>query len=792
MLTGDQAVPSSSQESLPDADGSQILHPNHSAVPDLKLIHRFTIRDYDRNETSCDRVQLLLGKESSPFMFKCTLIGTWVTTNLLVGDIVNVFSNQFTSDEGFLISDTAGFIVVNPDNLISCTSVASTLFCTRKAWLNEKFKGWGTGNKIMLIGTLVHELLQTCCLKQLHRKDEIEQQMKELLTGIGILQSAYLNEMTEQELAGEVRKYIPWIVQWMDKYVVKEAGELHDDARMKLKILKFVDIEDNIWCHYNGTKGKVDFTVEVRIYDNKNFTSRKAVLPMELKTGKSSFSAEHVAQATLYSMMMHDRQFGECDSALLLYLKDGPKLKLVSPSDPTRIALIQRRNDHEYFTRQDVVGPDFKDSSHLCSKCDHLLDCSLMARNFEPDKLEAASQMPILCDGATEHLSQDEVSFFGQWVQKLYDHRNGPNIGNDFWNQTAEQREEQGLSLAGMRIIRSKKFTYTFARSEKYDSRRDVSLVIKDWNVRERVAISLDPNPGDKRDMVAVLTGFIEKLEDGEVTCTFDKSLQKSLERNVFRIDRLARSTTAFLSNFNSLLRLMSQTDASASSLRRSVIGKQTSPPTPIHRSTAIVVQQTVRGVDKKIKEAIVSALTCGHFSLFQYSSESESLLHQFLLKLSQIESAVGKSVLIVAPSTTSVDNLLKFFKSQDFSFLRLIRSSQDGELNQYCEDKRLEGCNSVSKMRKIYDSEHVVACTISGIISHPYFELRKSNFEFGIVLDADQPLLTQSLAPLFRCNRFLLIRNKDRDVGADNLFSHLAGEKNVFDFTVDIKVETN
>lgn len=555
MLTGcDQAVPSS-QESLPDVTGSQNFH-SHVPVPDLKLIHRFTITDIDRDETSQNTVLLLLGKEASPFLFKCTLTGTWVTTNLELGEIVNVFSNQFTADDGFIISDTAGFVVVNPDNLISCTSVASTLFCTRKAWLSEKFKG--TGNKVMLIGTLVHELLQECCLKKLHREDQIKTQMKEQLTGPGMLQSAYLTGMTESELEREVVKYVPWIVQWLDKYVVKEAGELHDNYRKKLKVLKFVDIEDNIWCHYNGTKGKVDFTVEVRLYDNKSFTSRKAVLPMELKTGKSSFSAEHVAQATLYSMMMHNRQFGECDSALLLYLKDGPKLKLVSPSDPSRIALIQRRNDHEYFTRQDVLGPDFKDSSHSCSSCDHLLDCSLMARNFEEEKLAATSQMPLLTASATMHLSHDEISFFGQWIKKLYDHRNRPNISNDFWNQTAEQREEQGLSLAGMRIIRSKKFTYTFARSESYDCSRDVSAVIKDWNVRERVAISLDPNPGDRRDMVAILTGFIEKLDNGEVTCTFDKSLQQSLERNVFRIDRLARSTSAFLSNFSSLLRLMS------------------------------------------------------------------------------------------------------------------------------------------------------------------------------------------------------------------------------------------
>ena len=50
--------------------------------------------------------------------------------------------------------------MVNPDYLISGTSVVAGVFCRRKAVLNERFKGFDAGNKVMLIGTLVHELFQ--------------------------------------------------------------------------------------------------------------------------------------------------------------------------------------------------------------------------------------------------------------------------------------------------------------------------------------------------------------------------------------------------------------------------------------------------------------------------------------------------------------------------------------------------------------------------------------------------------------------------------------------------------
>ena len=53
-----------------------------------------------------------------------------------------------------------GLLVVNPDMLVSGTSIVSTLFCMRKAVLNERFKGQDGPSRSMLIGTLVHELLQ--------------------------------------------------------------------------------------------------------------------------------------------------------------------------------------------------------------------------------------------------------------------------------------------------------------------------------------------------------------------------------------------------------------------------------------------------------------------------------------------------------------------------------------------------------------------------------------------------------------------------------------------------------
>ena len=44
------------------------------------------------------------------------------------------------ANKDWVIDDMNGLVVVNPDLLISGTSIVSTLFCMRKAVLNERFK----------------------------------------------------------------------------------------------------------------------------------------------------------------------------------------------------------------------------------------------------------------------------------------------------------------------------------------------------------------------------------------------------------------------------------------------------------------------------------------------------------------------------------------------------------------------------------------------------------------------------------------------------------------------------
>lgn len=74
------------------------------------------------------------------------------------GDTIHILNPK--KGDRTVIDNDSGFLVVNPDFLVSSTAVVSTLFCMRKAVLNHILPQWSPGNKIMMIGSLVHEVFQ--------------------------------------------------------------------------------------------------------------------------------------------------------------------------------------------------------------------------------------------------------------------------------------------------------------------------------------------------------------------------------------------------------------------------------------------------------------------------------------------------------------------------------------------------------------------------------------------------------------------------------------------------------
>jgi len=121
-------------------------HEKPGAPPLVASFGRHIVREVHRRLTVLD---LSLSPEKGGKGSKddgeevcCSLRGTWTNTAVSVGDVINVLAGYDAEADAYVVDDAGGAIVVDPDRLVSGTSVVSALFCMRKAVLAEKFKGY--------------------------------------------------------------------------------------------------------------------------------------------------------------------------------------------------------------------------------------------------------------------------------------------------------------------------------------------------------------------------------------------------------------------------------------------------------------------------------------------------------------------------------------------------------------------------------------------------------------------------------------------------------------------------
>ena len=234
------------------------------------------------------------------------LANSWAATPLVKGDILHLDCQWDAAGYGVL-DDTAGLLTLNPDTLLSGTSVVSALFCTRKAVLAERFKGVEGGNRVMLVGTVVHELLQEVLRQGKRSRHEILRLLDIILVTPRMMSDLCMLGLTEQDMRREVEPFVGHIQYFVRKFILGETlakPEVEDSdkaGRKKVereqwrgRLVEIRDIEENFWSPRLGIKGKIDLTVET-----EDERGRRTVRPLELKTGKPSYSTSHMGQASL-------------------------------------------------------------------------------------------------------------------------------------------------------------------------------------------------------------------------------------------------------------------------------------------------------------------------------------------------------------------------------------------------------------------------------------------------------------------------------------------------------------
>ncbi|XP_042242042.1 DNA replication ATP-dependent helicase/nuclease DNA2-like, partial [Homarus americanus] len=303
-------------------------------------------------------------------------------------------------------------------------------------------------------------------------------------------------------------------------------------------------------------------------------------MPLELKTGKSSFSAEHRGQVTLYSMMSADRR-QDPRAGLLLYLKDGA-MEEVPAGDNEKRGLIQLRNDIIHYLRAKPVLeegnsspklpplPEPIDFERACTNCAHLLTCSVYQKSSEESLPEAPHAMATLVPKTTAHLTQIHLDYFRHWCLLLHlEIANGKRDAalRALWCQDATKRETHGDCLSLMMLERRMpvtevepgQFVHAFTRSPTH--LQPTILANVGLQVGDNIVVS-------SKTEIALSLGVIFTFEEDCVRVVLDRNLKlyPNWQEKIFSVDRCEYQNTMSI-NFTNLAKLLMDT-SQASHLR--------------------------------------------------------------------------------------------------------------------------------------------------------------------------------------------------------------------------------
>lgn len=168
-------------------------------------------------------------------------------------------------------------------------------------------------------------------------------------------------------------------------------------------------------------------------------------MPLELKTGRASFSPEHTGQLIIYQMMLSEIRSAPVNAGLLLYLREGVMRQVKGNRNEQRDLILLRNevayylskqqesyaelcensdNDFDVQFKQLTVQPELPDPINhhsACRNCPYQVLCS-MYLDKNPEMMSSLSQqhpMREIAGLATCHLTEAHIEYFCRWVGLL-------------------------------------------------------------------------------------------------------------------------------------------------------------------------------------------------------------------------------------------------------------------------------------------------------------------------------------------------------------------------------------
>lgn len=482
-------------------------------------------------------------------------------------------------------------------------------------------------------------------------------------------------------------------------------------------------------------------------------------MPLEIKTGKASFSLEHKGQLILYQMMMQDLG-KKVNSGLLLYIRD----EIMSEIGATRAekrGLITMRNRLAFFLNKDILDKELKPQlpepiSHhsACNRCSYNTICCSFLKNEPHHKLSSSNPLKQIQEKNLSHLNDEHFDYFLHWTNLITMEHNElqKNIKlKHIWTKTPEQRFKKGTALINLVI-----HDFVVERDEEYyhnfsSPNAEQDFTSSSFSVGDYLIVSTH----SRRSVAA---GRVVNVLPSTISLVLPRDLNYHYPKHAFHLDKYeSQSQTVF--NFTNIGVMLDDTEVSGR-LRRIIIEKQ--PPT-FSRSLPNVIAQQGKDVLLQLnnvqRKAVLDALLCEDYMLMKGLPGTGKT--QTLVALIQLLIMMKKSILITSHTNSAVDNILLRLKNRKIKFMRLGSVSRiNSELSDYTETSLVSKCKSPEELAAIYKEFQVIAVTCLG---SGHALLSQRIFDYCLVDEATQIYQPTVLRPLFSADRFILVGDPDQ-----------------------------
>ncbi|XP_044269460.1 DNA replication ATP-dependent helicase/nuclease DNA2 isoform X2 [Tribolium madens] len=650
--------------------------------------------------------KIVLSLKSNQKTGFCHVEEFWASSNRFkVGDCVYITAEK-NSNGDWVVNNTTGWLVYQPDLLISCTSVVGSLFCKRKAVLSDRFRGFEATNRIMIIGTLAHTLLQQSLRKKLTQRTQIEAVLNNLLASKDTVKQLYTAGLTIGEIESELEVFVPKLVTFITDHI---GGQITD----------IEDIEENLWCPQLGLKGKIDVTVR----------SQTGVMPLEVKTGRATVSLEH--------------------RGLLFYLKEGVLKEIKATNQEKRDVMILR-NELAYFLGSEKGElPEPLKNHRACHKCGFNTVCSAYLK-FEDHDLTKNQVMQEVQKNTIGHLSQTHLDYFLKWSNLLSmeaEHNKGSKSVQQIYTLPPEKREALGRSIANLRVTFIENETNgLFKHFLEKENPSGANLMVSNITENNYIVVSTDSRP-------AIASGFVIEISPTRIIVVLDRNLGVKYHNQLFHVDTYDSNVT-FTFNMMSLGLLLENSER-GDELRSIIIDK--TPPTFAPKLPSIVAKKgapILRRLNHVQQKAVLKALCANQFLLIKGMPGTGK--SATIVALIQLLVELNKSVLITSHTHSAIDNICIRLQKLNVDFIRLGSESKiDPKLKPNLETTLTEKCTTPEEMNEVYNKFNVIAVTCLGS-AHPL--LTKRTIDICIVDESTQVLQTSVIKPLFAAKTFILI----------------------------------